>query len=136
MCVKLLVVDDDEIVHFMVKRNLRSLTEEISSRFYYDGKQAIEFLSQIESLNELPDCILLDLNMPTFDGWDFLQQFDKLKSSIKEKVSIYILSSSLDPNDILKAKSFETVDGYINKPINKESLLKLIKEKPKDNVSS
>ena len=88
---------------------------------FHNGKEALNHLNAIISNEaELPDVILLDLNMPVMDGWEFLEEFIKIESD--KPITIYIVSSSIDPGDINKAKSYDNVSNYIVKPITIEAL--------------
>ena len=71
----------------------------------------------IENKELTPDLILLDINMPLFDGWEFLEEFKKLKHLILKPISIYIVSSSISQADINKAKFHEEVIDFLTKPI-------------------
>lgn len=69
---------------------------------------------------KLPDVILLDLNMPILDGWQFLDEFILLP--LKKDISIFIVTSSIDPSDIEMAKKYDMVKSYIMKPITAKKL--------------
>ncbi len=69
---------------------------------------------------EFPDIIFLDINMPRMDGWEFLQEFEKLPDTILNKCSVYMLTSSIDPNDIEKSKTYKTVKNFFSKPLTPE----------------
>jgi CheY-like chemotaxis protein len=88
---------------------------------FNNAKLAIAKLKQncIENEN-LPDAILLDLNMPVMDGWQFLDEFVLLP--IKKEISIFIITSSIDPIDIEMAKKYSVVKDYIMKPITAQKL--------------
>jgi CheY-like chemotaxis protein len=70
--------------------------------------------------SSLPDVILLDLNMPILDGWQFLDEFVKLP--IKKEIAIFIVTSSIDPSDIEMVKKYDIVKSYIMKPITAQKL--------------
>ena len=115
------IVDDDSIHVFTTKRILRSnnLCNRIMT--FEEGKSAFEGLLSIkDDPNELPDLILLDLNMPVWDGWDFLDEIKKIE--LCKKIKIFITSSSQDPADINKSKCYEQVNSFIFKPFTVEKL--------------
>jgi CheY-like chemotaxis protein len=60
--------------------------------------------------------------MPVMDAWDFLDKFDKLDELTKSRIKIYILSSSINKNDMARAQSNKYVEYYLIKPLNKESI--------------
>jgi CheY-like chemotaxis protein len=75
---------------------------------------------------ELPSIILLDINMPISDGWDFLEMYDTIGDDKKEKIKIYMLSSSINPVDVEKANAHPRIIKYITKPIRDEVLEEII----------
>ena len=109
------IVDDDPIHIFTTKRILQM--EKVCDKIlvYKDGKEAYEGLKGMIVNNlDLPKLILLDLNMPIWDGWDFLDEFTKIDRS--KEIKILINSSSQNSEDLNRAKSYESVDGFIFKP--------------------
>ncbi|HET6243574.1 MAG: response regulator [Bacteroidetes bacterium] len=82
-----------------------------------EASQAIKHLKEgNENSKILPNAILLDLHMYPMDGFEFLAAFDLLPTEIKD-IPIYILSSSVDPNDYKKAMKFPYVKDFLHKPL-------------------
>jgi CheY-like chemotaxis protein len=77
---------------------------------------------QKKGLDKLPDYILLDINMPIMNGWDFLDEYKRLSIDPLGKTKIYIISSSVFSNDINKAKSYNLVKSFISKPLSVEKI--------------
>jgi CheY-like chemotaxis protein len=71
----------------------------------------------------LPDLIFLDLYMPLFDGYQFLNQFERIYPLFKKEISVHILSSSVSPKDVKKCKTFPHVKDYHVKPIRIDELM-------------
>ena len=115
------IIDDYKIFTFVLKKIL-----EKNKNFnqILDFKNGEEVLLMLTLHNFKPDVILLDINMPVIDGWQFLEALEKLPN--KEQYKIFIMSSSIDKTDIEKSKTFSTVVDFISKPINNEKLNKLI----------
>jgi CheY-like chemotaxis protein len=114
------IIDDDEVYINLIRKivNIRKLSENLL--VFHNGKEALDYFTAIienVSENAFPEIILLDLNMPVMDGWDFLAQFTKINSPNDLKTTLYIVSSSIDPYEIEKAKSFSLVTDYLIKPI-------------------
>lgn len=118
------VVDDDKVFHFIIKKLLLNNKIDVNPDFFENGLLAIEKIKKdlIKGKNP-PDLILLDINMPILDGWQFLEEFKGIKKKLKKDVVIYIVSSSDDKADKNKAKTFEDeVKDYYLKPITSEDL--------------
>ncbi|MBQ4818469.1 response regulator [Aquimarina sp. MMG016] len=121
------IIDDDPIFVFGVKKIMELIGFCESVMVFRNGNEALNNLKAIISAHEkLPDVILLDLNMPILDGWQFLDEF--IKIPCKKKIMIYIVSSSVDPEDTLKAKSYERVSDYIVKPVTVQKLKDILSD--------
>ncbi|APD07476.1 hypothetical protein UJ101_01969 [Flavobacteriaceae bacterium UJ101] len=111
---KVLLVEDDKVEVLKFKRVLKQL--EIKSEFSIskNGEEALNYLKNEET--ELPDLILLDLNMPRMNGFEFLEA---IKNTEYEKIPVIILTTSNSDQDIEKSKEY-TIKGYVVKPIRYE----------------
>lgn len=123
----LYLVDDDDIYVFLTRKIIEEtqLTEHIE--VFNNGQDALEYLKNLQDESMLPEIILLDLFMPVMDGWEFLEEFAMLKPKLNRKITIYVTSSSISPNDMQRAKNISDVTDYVIKPINKERFVELIK---------
>ncbi|WP_298317737.1 response regulator [uncultured Aquimarina sp.] len=119
------VIDDDPIFVFGIKKVMQLINFCEGIMVFKNGQDALNNLRAIISAKEkLPDVILLDLNMPILDGWQFLDEFVKIPC--EKEILIYVVSSSVDPEDVLRAKSFEGVSDYIVKPISVAKLKEVL----------
>lgn len=115
------IIDDDKLsiklMSMLISKN--KFCEEIIS---FNNSQAAlnELTKNCNDSASLPDVILLDLNMPLLDGWQFLDEFVQLP--IKKEISIFIVTSSIDPSDIDMVKKYAIVKNYIMKPITAQKL--------------
>jgi CheY-like chemotaxis protein len=125
----LALIDDDELFVFLTKMTIEETNLVDLIKVFSNGLEAINFLKEnSNNPDQLPEVILLDLSMPVMDGWQFLEEYIKLKPRIGKKITIYIVSSSISPKDLGKAKSISEVSDYIIKPITKEALIEIIKK--------
>ena len=122
------IVDDDNLYQFGMKRMLYHLTIETEIMQFYNGLQAIEYLQQHkDKKNSLPDIIFLDINMPVMNGWQFLDKFINMRLHPDKLITIYMVTSSVDNAEILKAASYKEIKNYIIKPISIASLQDVFK---------
>lgn len=123
----LCVIDDDVIYQFAVKLSLNQLRLARQVHTFSNGELARDFF--IASKNEpeaLPDVILLDINMPVMDGWDFLDWFKDFKHELPGHIAIFMVSSSIDQRDVAKARSYAEVREYLAKPLTEGSFYEMV----------
>jgi len=118
------VVDDDKIFHFIIKKLLANNNIAVSPEFFENGLLALNGIkNKLDKGETPPDLILLDINMPVLDGWQFLEEYKKLKERLKKDIIIYIISSSDNTVDIDRAKDFKTeISDYYLKPVTVEAI--------------
>ncbi|MES2618675.1 MAG: response regulator [Bacteroidota bacterium] len=124
----LYIIDDDETYQFIAKRTIEQTTLVNTIKVFSTGLEAITFLkSAIDQPELLPEIILLDLTMPVMDGWGFLENYLLLKPRVGKTIYIYIVSSSINPSDVIKARNISEVTDYVVKPVTKEKFIELLK---------
>ena len=118
----ILLIDDDEISNLFNKIFINKLDLELQVDVALNGSEAIELLKGAvidENFHILEPCLrLLDIRMPVMDGWDFLKRFTEIKAQKDIKTTLYIVSSSIDPFEIEKARADVNVTDYLIKPVN------------------
>jgi CheY-like chemotaxis protein len=132
--VSVLLVDDDEINNFISIKLIKKALLNTEIMACLNGKFAIDQLSEIQRKDpaKLPDYILLDINMPIMNGWEFLDEYKRLNLDPLGKSKIFIISSSVFSNDINKARSYPLVKDFISKPLNVEKIKELFEVQPQD----
>lgn len=113
----ILVVDDDAISNFVTVRHLKQFQALGHIQDFTNPVEALCFLqSENEASKKLPDFILLDINMPQLDGWSFLDKMHELKISTPQ---VFMLTSSIYPEDSERSKNYKLVSGFIVKPLDR-----------------
>ena len=118
------VVDDDNIYQIIIKKLIErsEMFSEISS--FKNGKDAIdELYNNTKNIEGIPDIILLDINMPIMDGWEFMDELGVLKPKFDTEIMVYIVSSSIAIEDKNKSKNYENILGYLSKPVTIDDLI-------------
>lgn len=122
------IIDNNTTYVYGFKKllSLKNLSSQIST--FNNGSEAIAYLKNPLNVNNLPDIIFLDISMPVMDGWEFMDEFAEIKSQLGKKITIYILSSSADNNDIERAKKNSDISDYIIKPADVSHLAKIFRD--------
>ncbi len=132
---KVMVVNDDEISLFVSSKMISKTTFAEDVITAGNGLKALQVFDHLllnsKGPADVPELVFLDLHMPVMDGWEFLEVFSEKYAYIFPSVRFVILSSSIDPDDIIKLKRFSRVIDLIRHPISFEILneLKLKYEK-------
>lgn len=120
------MIDDNHIEHLIMQRMLESYKLFNNTEHSLNAKLVIDEIKKNSSdVDNLPDVIFLDLQMPEFSGWDFLKKFKKLYPFLKKKIDIFVISSSINPEDKLKTQEYPFVKAFFSKPMKKDALINL-----------
>lgn len=121
------IIDDDEIFVKITTKLLQLAGICDNFTVFKNGQEALDYIKpRLQNSEPLANMTLLDINMPVMDGWEFLDNIQNEKNS--EKLNINMISSSIDPLDIEKAKTYSLIQNFLTKPINIEKL-KTLSEK-------
>jgi CheY-like chemotaxis protein len=121
------LIDDDPIFVYLTRRIIDSTACTCEINEFTDGELAISYLNAIcDKVELLPDLIFLDLSMPVMDGWEFLKEYSLLRPKLKKNISLFIVSSSISPQEVERSKNFMTVTDFLIKPLEKRKIIEII----------
>ncbi len=121
------IVDDDKIFQHTSARMIEALDLSRKILQFNNGEEALQYLKSYASdPDNLPDFLFLDINMPYVDGWMFLADYATLKDTLVKDIQIFMISSSIDQRDILRAQKNSDVREYILKPVTPEKFRDLV----------
>jgi CheY-like chemotaxis protein len=122
---RVFLIDDDDVFVFLTKKVIERSGADVALSVFSNGQEGIEYIKGIAAdADLLPDVILLDLNMPVMDGWDFLNAYQELE--LAKEIAVYIVTSSISPYEVERAKHIKEVQEFIVKPIAKEKFRDII----------
>lgn len=116
---QVLLVDDDPISNIINEKIIQTSKCSMSVKSYLNASEALDYLKQRlhADLTKFPDVIFLDINMPEMNGWEFFEELNKFPDFILKECKVFMLSSSIDDDDIEKAKTYKMVYDFISKPL-------------------
>jgi CheY-like chemotaxis protein len=125
-----IVVDDDPVNNLVCKFAISSYASAASIHLFTNPELALAWIKDAyhSGTDQEKTILFLDINMPVMSGWEFLDEFSEFPDTYHAKITIFILSSSIDPEDKQKAASHPLVSGYFSKPLRKETIHQLLME--------
>lgn len=127
---KFIIIDDDPLSNFICRKSIHFATQSSEIIEFTDAQRGLEYIIKTYSKDIInpPTLLLLDINMPLMNGWEFLEKLRQLQKNITDALTIFIISSSVSSADRERALSYPEVSGYIIKPFRYEALEELSKQ--------
>ncbi|WP_158559219.1 response regulator [Deminuibacter soli] len=124
---ELACIIDDDLIYLYNMQKLLALHSINNVLVFHNGEEAMQYFTETGFATAcMPDIILLDINMPVMNGWEFLDAFKEARPLIQKDITIYMVSSSVDKDDMKRAKSYEEVADYFVKPVTLANLEKIL----------
>lgn len=126
--IHILLLDDDPMSNLINSRLFEISGYNVKVRTHVDAKEALNLLKELATfdLDEFPNLIFADINMYGMSGWEFAEELAKFPNSLLDKSILYMLTSSIDKEDISKSESYPLIKELISKPLTEEIVVKYI----------
>jgi CheY-like chemotaxis protein len=125
--VNVLLVDDDTIYQFVSRKTLEATGHANQITICSNGEEAFHFLEHnMHNIAELPDIILLDVNMPVMNGWEFLDAYQSLRPNLSKEIHVFLVTSSMNDQDRDYSRRYDCVEDYIVKPLDRVKISDLL----------
>ncbi len=119
-----LLVDDDKINNYINEKLIKKIDFAKNIKVSTNGQEAVDYLKNIQA-EESPQLILLDINMPVMDGFEFIEAYKKFK---KTNAIIIMLTTSTNSKDIDRVNNLNEVSGYLNKPLTEQKVTEIVQK--------
>jgi response regulator RpfG family c-di-GMP phosphodiesterase len=115
---RFIVIDDDSISNMLCKKVIAKTIPDAEVITFTEPEKGLAYLLTTYEKPTSGNAILfLDINMPSMSGWEFMEQFKEAGETVKKKIHVYILSSSVNPLDKEKARTNPGIVEYLEKPL-------------------
>ena len=121
-----IVIDDSKLDCFIAEKIIKNTGKCDSVKSFLQAKEALEHISANTTNSRYPIIILVDIQMPVMNGFEFVEAFEKLPTNITKNYEIYVISSSINDNDLNRVPNYHTVKQFLNKPLTSNNLSVLL----------
>lgn len=120
------MIDDDSVIIYLTELIIKTVDFCKELKTFTKGEDALNTIREAaETGSKLPDLLLIDLNMPIFNGWHFLDALQEIERA--KDIPVFVFTSSIDPRDIEKSKTYSSIKDYIVKPLTIHKINKILR---------
>lgn len=116
-----IVVDDSKLDCFIAEKIIKNTGRSESVNTFQQATDALVYIKTLAPTST-PSIVFVDIQMPVMNGFEFVEAFEALPENIRQGYSIYMLSSSINENDIAKVKGYQSVKQFLNKPLTNNAI--------------
>lgn len=126
----IMLVDDNQDDNFFHERVIKRHNPANTVITKTTGMKALQYLTVQGADGPYPDLIFLDINMPGMNGWDFLEEYERMDKELQQRAIVIMLTTSENPDDVARAKGWAVVSDYKSKPLTEEIMNQIIVKYP------
>jgi two-component SAPR family response regulator len=123
-----IVIDDSKLDCFIAEKIIKSTGICKVVKSFFQAPEALKYIAA--QPNDEKTVVFIDIQMPVMNGFEFVEEFEKMSAEIKKNYNLYIISSSINENDLNRVNSFPSVKQFINKPLTSAGLISLLETLP------
>ena len=117
-----IVIDDSKLDCFIAEKIIKNTGKSESIKSFLQAKDALQYISTAPIDEQADTIIFVDIQMPVMNGFEFVEAFEKLPVHITSHYTIYVISSSINENDLNRVHNFASVKQFLNKPLTSNNL--------------
>jgi CheY-like chemotaxis protein len=121
-----IVIDDSKLDCFIAEKIIRNTGKCESIKSFLQAREALDYIVNTPADPQTHTILLVDIQMPVMNGFEFVEAFERLPVSITENYTIYIITSSINENDLNRVHNYASVKQFLNKPLTSNNLAILL----------
>jgi CheY-like chemotaxis protein len=121
-----IVIDDSKLDCFIAEKIIKNTGKCETIRSFLQAKDALDYIASTPPDDLSHTIVLVDIQMPVMNGFEFVEAFEQLPGSIVANYTIYVISSSINENDLQKVHNYKSVKQFLNKPLTSNNLSALL----------
>lgn len=117
-----IVIDDSKLDCFIAEKIIRNSGKTENVKTFLQAREALEYIAHTQPEESVQTIILVDIQMPVMNGFEFVEAFEELPNEIRRHYTLYVISSSINDNDLNRVQNYASVKQFINKPLTTANL--------------
>ncbi|MCB9046529.1 MAG: response regulator [Chitinophagales bacterium] len=126
--INFIVIDDSKLDCFIAEKIIQNTGKAESVKVFQQATEALSYIKDTPPQADATTVVFCDIQMPVMNGFEFVENFEALSADVKANYHIYMLSSSINENDIAKVKGYSSVRHFLNKPLTNDTILAVLEE--------
>ena len=122
-----IVIDDSRLDCLIAEKVIQNSNRHLSVTSYYNATEALDFIMRSAKTSDAKTILIVDIQMPLMNGFEFIEAFEKLSEEIQEKYIVNVLTSSTNRSDINRIQSYRSVKSQLNKPLTPQAFASILK---------